>query len=331
MNVIQQYTIELTSNDIEILTELTNNIITSPYEDPELFCNECKNAAKSLPSDIVKILNDFIKYGSHTGFLLIKNFPIDDSLLPPTPFVRDLSNHIGGNTQLARVQSILLSTITEIISYEAEGGGRIFQDVVPIQSMEKQQTSFSSNTELEIHTEQAFSQLRPDILSLACLRGNPSAITYILPIQSLLDNINIHEKDILCLPLWKTGVDLSFKLHNSEFIDGNVRGPLPIIYGKESDPFLLFDQDLMSGTTPRANTLIKDICNIYIKNRNSYSLTPGDIILIDNRRAVHGRSSYTPKYDGTDRFLIRCFSTLDYDKSEYARKDGGRMVSAIYS
>ena len=32
-----------------------------------------------------------------------------------------------------------------------------------------------SGVELELHTEQAFSKLRPDVLSLACLRGNPKA------------------------------------------------------------------------------------------------------------------------------------------------------------
>ena len=51
----------------------------------------------------------------------------------------------------------------------------------------------------------------------------------------------------------------------------------------------------------------------------------------DNNRAVHGRSSFSPKYDGNDRFLIRCFSTFDLEKSAYARPNNGRMISAIYS
>ena len=328
---IQQHIIALTTEDIEILTKLSEQITTSPSEYPNLFCSECKHASHNIPLYITRLLKQFIKHGTDTGFLLIKNFPVDDASVPPTPSVANYPNKIGETTLLARVQCILLSAISEMIAYEAEGDGRIFQDVVPIESMEKQQTSLSSNVELEIHTEQAFSQLRPDILSLACLRGDSNAYTYVLPVHRILDNVTSFEKNILTTPLWKTGVDLSFKLHNSEFIDGDVRGPLPIIYGSETDPFLLFDQDLMTGMTPRANTLIKDICNIYYKNRVEYSLEPGDIILIDNRRAVHGRSSYKPKYDGTDRFLIRCFSTLDYDKSDYARKDGGRMVSAIYS
>ena len=326
---IQSHIMTFTPTDIKELTYLAIQITANPADEPELFCTQSTALSKMISSHIYDVLLQFTAVGTDTGFLLFKNFPIDKYSIPKTP--DNNTFHIGGTTLLARVQSILLSAISELISYEAECNGCLFQDVVPIQSMEKQQTSLSSDIELEIHTEQAFSQLRPDILSLACLRGDPNAHTYLLPVHTILDNVSIHERSILNMPLWKTGVDLSFKMHGSGFIDGDVRGPLSILYGKENDPFLIFDQDLMSGITNRATTMIKDICNIYYNNRISYCLQPGDIILIDNRRAVHGRSSYSPKYDGNDRFLIRCFSTLDYAKSEYARSGGGRMVSAIYS
>lgn len=100
----------------------------------------------------------------------------------------------------------LATPTTEIL---AEGYGRLFQDVVPVKSMANDQTSIGSNTELEIHTEQAFSRLRPHFLSLACLRGDDSAFTYILPIQSILDNLTETEIELLKQPLWYTGVDLS--------------------------------------------------------------------------------------------------------------------------
>jgi L-asparagine oxygenase len=329
MSDIKSHIISLSPTDIKELTNLAIQITANPFLEPELFCIQSTALSKFISSHIYNVLLQFTAVGTDTGFLLFKNFPIDNESIVKTP--DNNTFNIGGNTILARVQSILLSAISELISYEAECRGCLFQDVVPIQSMEKQQTSLSSDIELEIHTEQAFSQLRPDILSLACLRGDPNAYTYVLPVHSILDNISLHERSLLNMRLWKTGVDLSFKLHGSGFIDGDTRGPLSILYGKENDPFLIFDQDLMTGINHRANTMIKDICNIYYNNRISYCLQSGDIILIDNRRAVHGRSSYVPKYDGNDRFLIRCFSTLDYAKSEYARSDGGRIVSAIYS
>lgn len=320
--------IELNETEIEILINLAKTITISPSEYPELYNNQCKALASKVPERIYHKLLHFRTYGSHTGFLLIKNFPLHNNELPTTP----LGNHykIGETTILARIQSIFLSIIGELIAYEAEGYGRLFQDVVPIPTMHNKQTSLGSNTELEIHTEQAFSNLKPDVLSLSCLRGDKNAFTYILPVQYIINNLSKEEIELLRKPLWKTGVDLSFKLHGNEFIEGDIRGPIPIIQGTPEDPFLVFDQDLMTGITYESQELIQKIVNIYYKERIEYNLKSGDIIYIDNNRAVHGRSAFFPLFNGEDRFLVRCFAVFDYEKSNYAR-NGTRVVSAIYS
>lgn len=319
---------ELTSGEISTFQKLADLITANPSNSPELFCMQVKEQSNNIPTRIKKELEVFASSGSKNGFLLIKTIPIDNSSIPDTPE----GNHfkVGETTILAKIQAIIVSYISELIAYEAEGYGRLFQDVVPIKSMEKQQTSLGSNTELEIHTEQAFSKLRPDILSLACLRGDQSAFTHIFPINSILNNTTEDEQTLLKKPLWYTGVDLSFKLNNNDFIDGDIRGPMPIISGPANNPTLVFDQDLMTSSVPEAREMIKKIINLYYQHKVRHNLKPGEIILIDNNRAVHGRSAFSPKYDGKDRFLIRCFSTFDFKKSEYARHNT-RTVTAIYS
>lgn len=339
MRTDHNYIIELTEQENNILIDLAFQITASPSKNPDLFCRQSKECSENVPRRIKTVLLDFAKNGTDSGFLLIKNIPFDNiapglpipisMTLPKTP---DNNNaRIGETTMLARIQSILISVISEIISYEAEGYGRLFQDIVPVKKMENEQTSVSSNTELEIHTEQAFSNLRPDILSLSCIRGDPLAQTYILPVTYILENMDDNEREMLRLPLWKTGVDLSFKLNGNDFIEGDIRGPFPIISGETNDPRLIFDQDLMFGITEEANNLIKKIIDIYYKYRNQHNLQTGEIILIDNMRAVHGRSQFYPKYDGNDHFLIRCFALYNYDFSNYARENDSRMISAIYS
>jgi len=327
--------IELTGEENNILINLAFKINANPSENPELFCTQSKECSNYIPERIKDSLLEFSKKGTEVGFLLIKNVlfqGLDSELQLPIPKTPDNNfSRIGEKTLLARIQSIFIHVIGEMIAYEAECYGRLFQDVVPVKRMEREQTSVGSNTELEIHTEQAFSKLRPDILSLACIRGDPKALTYILPVKYILEDLDENEREIIKLPLWKTGVDLSFKLNHNEFIEGDVRGPFPIISGNSNDPRLLFDQDLMFGTNEKSCQLIKKIIDIYYKHRIQHNLQTGEIILIDNTRAVHGRSPFYPKYDGNDRFLIRCFGVYDYDFSKYARQDGCRMVSAIYS
>jgi L-asparagine oxygenase len=319
---------ELSHEETTSLIKLAECITTHPSNSPDFFCKQAKEQSEKLPPRIKTILENFAAKGSEKGFLLIQGIPIQTNTIPKTPEGNNYK--VGEKTILAKIQAILVSVIGEMIGYEAECYGNLFQDIVPLKTMEKVQTSLGSNTELEIHTEQAFSKLKPDILSLACLRGDQAAYTHIFPVETILNNLTTEEKALLREPLWYTGVDFSFKLNNNEFIDGDLRGPMPIISGPENDPTLIFDQDLMTGTTPEARNMIKKIVDIYYQNKIRHNLKPGEILLIDNNRAVHGRSAFKPKYNGEDRFLIRCFATFDLLKSEYAR-ESPRTISAIYS
>jgi L-asparagine oxygenase len=150
----------------------------------------------------------------------------------------------------------------------------------------------------------------------------------------MIEHVIPEEKEIHSQKKLLTCVDLSFRCHGKDFIEGDVRGPMSILQefpNKESVPLLRFDQDLMRGTDEVSQRLIPKIVDLYHQYRISHCLQPGEILFIDNQRAVHGRSAFFPKYDGNDRFLIRCFATLDYAKSEYARTGEGRTVAAIYS
>jgi L-asparagine oxygenase len=311
MHDCQDNIIILNDTENEILKEIVSQFSYNPAEEPDLFCQEAKELSNLLPENIKQRLLDFSKNGNIKGFLLFKNAPLDE--FGNTPETNHL--YVGEQTLLAKIQTLFLSFMGHIIAYEAEGEGHLVQDIVPVKNMENNQTSVGSTIELEVHTEQAFSRLKPDILSLGCLRGDLNAFTYILPVGIIVEQLDSEEIELLFQPLWKTKVDLSFKLNGHEFIDGDVRGPLSILNGSCFDPTLVFDQDLMFGTNEFAEYMITKIVDIYYNHRIKYNLQPGEIILVDNNRAIHGRSPFFPKYDGNDRFLVRSFGTFDYEKT----------------
>ena len=320
--------LKLTHHEIDIFSDLSSQIDVSPSEDPEIFLEQSDNQKKHIPEHIISELLMFASSGSPSGFLLISQFPIMDSAIPKTPPSNE--HFIGEHTQMARIQAMINQTIGEMIAYEAEGYGKLFQDMVPKYEYANTQTSLSSKVELELHTEQAFSLYRPDILSLACLRSDPTALTYILHVSDLIAHLSPDKQSLLWKPLWMIGVDMSFTMNNN-MVDGNMRGPLSILSGTIDDPQLTFDQDLMVGITEEAENLRKEIIEIYIKYRKSHVLLAGEIMLVDNRRAVHGRSPFVPRFDGTDRFIVRSFVVLDYARTRDARPSGGRVVESRYS
>lgn len=55
-------------------------------------------------------------------------------------------------------------------------------------------------------------------------------------------------------------------------------------------------------------------------------LRPGELAFVDNRVAVHGRTSFRPRHDGRDRWLHRTFVHLDNRRSAGHRPGGGAVL-----
>ena len=55
------------------------------------------------------------------------------------------------------------------------------------------------------------------------------------------------------------------------------------------------------------------------ENLRGVALLPGECLFIDNYKAVHGRSSFKARFDGTDRWLKRINITRDLGKSRAVR------------
>jgi len=60
----------------------------------------------------------------------------------------------------------------------------------------------------------------------------------------------------------------------------------------------------------------------------SYSnkLEPGDLLIINNRKVMHGRSEFIPRYDGQDRWLQRVYVTNDLYSGRFEGQEDFRIV-----
>jgi L-asparagine oxygenase len=94
---------------------------------------------------------------------------------------------------------------------------------------------------------------------------------------------------------------------------------------------IVLDQDLMRGTTEPARRLFEKVVHLYMLHRRQHTLQPGEVLLLDNRRAVHGRSSFEPCWNGHDRFIVRSFAVRNVKQFMVAVKPGTLTVQARYS
>jgi L-asparagine oxygenase len=306
------------------LQRAAERITADPSADDVLFCAQAKMEAARAPRRLTAAIAAFKASGGHGGTLLIGGLPV--GAVPATPL--DNRQHLAEETTFARMQAIVNSMLGDMVAYEAEGAGRLFQDMVPNPALAERQQSQSSKVELECHTEQAFSPLCPDWISLGCLRGDASAATYSMSVRTLVEALSPCVIAGLREELWMTDVDESFQ--GAHGFDEDVRGPMAILRGSADDPRLVFDQ-AMSAITPDAQAILQEIIDLYPDLRHEHILKPGELLLIDNHRAVHGRSSFTARYDGADRFIARSFVVADLAVSEHARPAGSRTIAARFS
>jgi len=276
--------------------------------------------APRLPAAMRARIEAFRSSPPPAGCMLLRGLPV--GVLPPTPAeptdAVDKSN--GTELRLLTVASLL----GEPVGYQPEHGGDVVQNIVPVEQSAASQTSTSSKVDLMFHTEAAFHPHRPHYLLLFCLRGDPNARTTVASIHTALAFLDRDIVDVLFEPRFRCAVDESY-LHGRSNVLGEA---MPVLTGDLADPTMVFDQDLMVGTDEEADEALVALGRALDAHHAEIVLEPGDLLVIDNHMVVHGRSPFTARFDGTDRWLQRAFVVDDLTASEGERD--GRVITTLF-
>ena len=276
--------------------------------------------ARDLPLDVDDAIVRFAS-GSHgSGALLIRNAPIGD--LPATPATPDSTVDKDLATELTLLT--VARRLGQPVGYVPEHGGRIVQNIVPTQTDADSQTSTSSRSNLMFHTETAFHPFRPRYLLLLCLRGDPAAHTTLVSVHELMDHLPDDVVDVMFESRFRTAVDASFLGGR----DNELGVARPLITGTRSEPTFIFDADLTVGTDTEAADVLVQVRDLIEEIQTSVVLEPGDLLVLDNNVAVHGRSPFTARFDGYDRWLQRSFVVTDLAPSAGQRI--GRVITTQF-
>ena len=228
--------------------------------------------------------------------IIYKNLPIGDiPKTPATPFT-------AKETEIAdAVLCLIGSSMGHLVSYKQEQEGVLLQNIVPVAKTESQQISTSSKVTLQLHTETAFHPYKPDFVLLMCLRGDESAFTTYADISEIAECLSPEAIIELKKPQFITKVDDSFRTHGEPDVE-----LLKAILTEDEDGYqICFDEFFMRGTTQAASEALDELIIAIAKCTDKVVLEAGDVMVIDNRRTVHGRLPFQPRYDGTDRWLKR--------------------------
>jgi L-asparagine oxygenase len=286
----------------------------------EALVRQAGHAGRLLPPAAHDALVDFADTSHPSGALLLRNLPIGE--LPSTPEQPTAPTGKSLSSELTLLT--VARRLGQPVGYEPEHGGTIVQNIVPTRAAATRQLSTSSRVTLMFHTEAAFHPFRPRYLLLLCLRGDPSARTTLTSIHAVLPHLSDDTIETLFSARFRTAVDESY-LHGRSNVLG---APMAVLSGSRSAPSMVFDAELMVGTDTGAEDALKALGDAVVTHQSGIVLEPGDLLVVDNNVAVHGRSPFTPRFDGTDRWLQRTFVVSDLAPSAADRV--GRVITTRF-
>ena len=288
--------------------------------DVERFVRAAGHAARLLPPVVHDALVDFADDAHQSGALLLRGLPVGElPLTPPTPTTPADKDSVSEFTLMT-----VARRLGQPVGYEPEHGGDLVQNIVPTRAAADRQVSTSSKVQLMFHTEAAFHPYRPRYLLLLCLRGDPQARTTLASIFEVLPQLPSDVVDVLFQSRFRTATDESY-LHGRASVLGE---PMAVLTGDRQRPSMVFDADLMIGIDEDADEAIRVLGDATAECHTSVALEAGDLLIVDNAVAVHGRSPFTARFDGLDRWLQRTFVVSDLAPSAADRD--GRVITTHF-
>lgn len=282
-----------------------------------------RDASFELPARLLAELRRFRHDAGPDAVLLVRNLPVSEADgncgLPPTP-TRPGSVERIATTATAMITAAMLQ-LGEVIAFRNEKTGALVQNVVPVAGQEALQSNAGSVL-LHMHTENAFHFNRPDYVGLLCVREDPTGQARLCTasVRRVLPLLSAHARQVLSEERFLTEAPPSF-----EAMD-DVAPAHAVLRGVGEDPDLLVDFSATHPLDEEARAAMAELRDAVTRATSALALSTGDLAIVDNRLAVHGRTAFTPRYDGTDRWLHRVYASLDHRRSRPARRDGGSVL-----
>lgn len=287
----------------------------------EAFVQAAADASARFDERTTALLDAFAADPGPAGAVVLRHVPTGDvPATPPSP-TSPTGKDLRSELSLLAVARML----GEPIGYAPEHGGSIVQNLVPTPDAVGRQTSTSSGVDLAFHTETAFHPHLPRYLLLLCLRGDPAASTTLASVEDLLPGLSPEAVDALRRPIFRTAADESF----GGSPDAPVGPARPVLGGTDALPTLCWDEELTSSEDPAGAAALEQLAAAAATRHRSLVLEAGDLLVVDNRRCVHGRSPFQARFDGTDRWLQRTFVVPSLAPSALERT--GRVVTTSFA
>lgn len=329
--------LELSASERQSISMLAEEVSAkhASVEDSE-FLSQARLYCHELPFTLRSALYDFALRES-SQVLVLAGCPVNDRGIGPTP------KHWKDRPQVSPCLSeeivlvLLGSLLGEAVAWATQQDGYLVHDILPVKAHENEQLGSGSKELLWWHIEDAFHEHRGDYVGMLCLRNPDRVATTVGTLN--VSSVEPHLIDVLFQQRFIIRPDESHRIKNrakpdDDRLDALVRAShqriesaicspskVAVLFGDREAPYLRLDPYFMTGLDDaEAQAALEALVGSIEASLFDLALRPGDCCFIDNFRAVHGRRSFTARYDGADRWLKRVNIVRDLRRSRSLRR-----------
>ncbi len=301
----------------------------------EEFLAQAMRWACGLPARLVDNVLSFRLRESNAA-LVLSGLPVNDEAIGPTPpDWRDLADR--QRTRRHEFYLMLICALLgEVFGWSTLQDSRLIHNVLPMRAEEQEQSGHGT-VQLEWHTEDGFHPFRCDYLVLLSMRNHDRVPTTISSIDDV--SLSAEHRRVLGHKRFFIRPDNEHLHRAADLVKGTMRqhpiqvfheNPLPceVLFGDPAEPYLRIDPAFMEALPGDATaaSALRELVSQLGNGLQNVVLTPGDLLVVDNFKAVHGRSAFRARFDGTDRWLKKAVSSRDLRKSRASRASAGARV-----
>jgi L-asparagine oxygenase len=297
-------------------------------DDPRLV-EDLAVLADDLPPRIKRAVNRF-RLDERAHCMLVRNHVVDQERAGRTP--SSWRDKTPACSSLDEEVLLLLyaGLLGEPFGWRTQQNGRLVHEVLPIREDEEAQLGTGSKQLLTWHTEDAFHDDRADYVMLFAIRNPNRAATTLgaLDPGALADE----HLEVLFQPRFHVAPDHShLSSNNSENLDHGAFAAIDemhakpqrvaLLFGAREAPYLRLDPYFTAAVPgdDQARRALEAVVAAIDAGLSDLVAEEGDLLIIDNFRAVHGRRPFTARYDGSDRWLKRVNVARDLRRSRPRR------------
>ncbi|MEU8957537.1 guanitoxin biosynthesis L-enduracididine beta-hydroxylase GntD [Streptomyces sp. NPDC048518] len=329
---------DLSTEEISSLHQLLDepNVARNDPGDPAFYDSAWELVAR-VPVGLRRFLEEFRRNDAAAAFML-RGFGVDDDAVGPTPRNWAEAAAAGRTRREELFLALMGECLGEVFSWPTLQSGRLIQNVLPIAGEEGEQSGHGSDVLLEWHTEDAFHPYRCDYLALFGVRNHdrvPTTLASVRDVELSADARQVlSEQRFYILPDDEHLRQLAVQRPNDPGLL-RVRAmrddpkPVAVLFGAAESPYLRIDPFFMRCVDgdAEAERALKELVTELERAQQDVVVEAGNLLVVDNYLAVHGRRAFTARYDGTDRWLQKAVVTRDLRRSRSARESAaGRLV-----